>query len=461
MKLTFHGADRSVTGSCHAIECGGKSILVDCGFFQGDPQAEAENAGDFGFDPATVDVLLLTHAHLDHCGRIPLLVKRGFKGEIIATSATFELARLVLLDAAGQHEEDARNAADRAGAHAAAHPSAPLYGMVDAMAAFDRFGRHAAYGEPIDLSPGVRATFVNAGHILGSASIVLDVTEGGASKRVVFSGDLGSPGRPLLKDPDPPEHADVALIETTYGDRLHRPFDETAAELYGAINDCFRRGGNVVIPTFALERAQEVLYMLRQGVDQKKLDASIQVFLDSPMAISATDVFRRYPEAMRPTVAEAFLRGDDPLRPPGLHLSRERADSMAINAVTRGAIILAGSGMCTGGRVLHHLRHNLARPASAIVFVGYAAEGTLARKIIDGAQTVTIGQDRIPVRARIHTINGFSAHADQAELLAWLQKTGAKRVFLTHGEAPAMTAFAAKLGGDVVDMPTLGQSYEL
>ncbi len=462
MKLSFHGADRSVTGSCHMVECSGKTMLIDCGLDQGDPQSDEVNAADFGFDPASVDFLLLTHAHLDHCGRIPLLVKRGFKGEIIATPATRELARLVLLDSAHQQEEEAKSRARRAellGERGAAKE--PLYGLLDALAAFDRFGRNADYDQPIDLANGVRATFVNAGHILGSASIVLDLAEDDRRRRVAFSGDLGPTGRPLLRDAEPPSDVDVVVMETTYGDRLHRPLDQTVTEFNEAVSDCFQSGGNVVIPTFALERAQEVLYYLREGVDQRKIAAAIQVFLDSPMAISATEVFKRHPEACAPQLAERLRRGDDPFQLPGLHLTRETADLIAINKVTGGAVILAGSGMCAGGRVLHHLRHNLGRPASAIVFVGYAAEGTLARRIIDGASQVAIGDDRIRVRARIYTINGFSAHADQAGLIAWRAKTNAKRTFLTHGEEGVMRAFAAKLDGPPVEMPALGQSYEL
>ncbi len=461
MKLSFHGADRTVTGSCHAIECAGKTILVDCGLFQGDRRVDAGNAEDFGFDPAGIDVLLLTHAHLDHCGRIPLLVKRGFKGEIVSTAATRDLARLVLLDAAHLQEEEARHLArvyERRGGDGAGRE--PLYGLIDALDALERFGRSAVYDEPLDLAPGVRATFVNAGHILGSASVVLDLVEGDVRRRVVFSGDLGPPGRPLLSDALAPAGADVVVMETTYGDRLHRPLDQTVDEFDQALNDAFQRGGNVVIPTFALERAQEVLYYLRDGVERSRLGPAMQVFLDSPMAISATDIFKRHPEACAPDFAERLRRGDDPLKPPGLHLCRETADSIALNRITGGAIILAGSGMCTGGRVIHHLRHNLGRPACAIVFVGFAAKGTLARTIIDGADEVAIGDDRIRVRARIHTINGFSAHADQAGLLAWHARTNAARTFLVHGEETAMRAFAGKLGG-AVEMPEMGQSFTL
>ena len=462
MKISFHGADRGVTGSCHLVECAGKKILVDCGAFQGGGESGTANAANFGFDPAAVDFLLLTHAHLDHCGRIPLLVKRGFKGEIVATAATRELARVVLLDSAHLQDEAARNHAH--GGEPSAHASdeaRPLYGLDDALAAFERFGRDARYEAPIDLAPGVRVTFVNAGHILGSASILMELVEGETRRRVLFSGDIGNSGRPLLEDPAPPAGVDVALMETTYGDRNHRPIAESVAELYAAIGDAFGRGGNVVIPTFGIERAQDLLYYLREGAEAGKLPSSMHVFLDSPMAISATEIFRRHPESLRPQIAELFREGADPLRPPGLVFTRDKSESVAINRISGGAIIMAGSGMATGGRVLHHLRHNLARPQSAIVFVGFAAEGTLAREIIDGAREATIAGDRIPVKAQIHTINGFSAHADQTELLAWRRRADPKRTILVHGEDAAMNAFVAKLDGAAVERPTLGQEIDL
>ena len=406
-------------------------------------------------------MLLLTHAHLDHCGRIPLLVKRGFKGEIISTAATRELTRVVLLDSAHLQEEHARDRSRPEGRGKASDDSEPLYGIVDALSAFDRFGRDVQYDRPFDLAPGVRVTFVNAGHILGSASIFLELAEGETRRRVLFSGDIGNSGRPLLMDPVVPQGVDVVVMESTYADRNHRPIADTIAEFYTAVNDAFRRGGNVVIPTFGLERAQEILYYLREGVETNNLAPSMHVFLDSPMAISATEIFRRHPESCRPHIAEMFAGGIDPLRPPGLVFAREKADSIAINRVIGGAIVMAGSGMATGGRVLHHLRHNLPRAQSAVVFVGYAAQGTLARQIIDGADEVTIFGEPVRVRASIHTINGFSAHADQAELLAWRRRADPKRTFLTHGEEPAMNAFVAKLQGAPVERPTLGQQFEL
>jgi metallo-beta-lactamase family protein len=457
MRISFHGADRVVTGSCHLLEAAGKKILVDCGSYQGGRAVEAENAGDFGFDPSGIDLLVLTHAHLDHCGRIPLLVKRGFKGEIVATAATRELARIVLLDAAHLQEEEHRRAvriAQRRGEPEKA--AGPLYTLIDALNALDRFGRAVEYGETIDLVPGLKASFHNAGHILGSASVKFD----DGTKRVVFSGDIGNPGRPLLADPDPPQGADLLVMESTYGDRNHKSITASLDEFYEAVNAGLHAGGNIIIPTFALERSQELLFWLRDGVEKNRLPASLHVFLDSPMAISATEIFGKYPAELAPAAADLIKRDVDPFHPPGLRFTRESTESEAINRISGGAIVLAGSGMATGGRVVHHLRHNLGRPNSSVVFVGFAGAGTLAREIIDGTRTVKIFDEPIRVRAHIHTINGFSAHADQAELLAWHAKVSPKRTFLTHGEPQAMNALAAKLGGDVT-CPELGQAVEV
>ncbi|HLN08813.1 MAG TPA: MBL fold metallo-hydrolase, partial [Xanthobacteraceae bacterium] len=432
-----------------------------CGLFQGGREIEEENAAPFGFDAAVIDVVLLTHAHLDHCGRLPLLIKRGFAGEIIATGATHDLARLVMLDAAHLQEEDIRHRAQQTPRQAANDDAAPLYTARDATDSLARFGRTAAYGEPLTLGGAGRATFIDAGHILGSASILLELQETGRRFAVLFSGDLGNAGRPLLRGPATPPHADAVVIETTYGDRLHKPIGPSIEEFYAAVTDTLRRGGNVVIPTFALERAQELLFVLHQGVEQGRLPKTIQVFLDSPMAISAIDVFRQHPEGLDATTARLIADGKDPLSLPGLHLTRDTAASIAINTIKSGAIIMAGAGMCTGGRIRHHLLHNLSRAESSIVFVGYQAERTLGRQIVEGARSVRIFGEDVAVHAQVHTINGLSAHADQAELLAWHRHTGAARTFLTHGEAPTMEAFAAKLSGTRVEMPALGQSFEL
>ena len=456
MRLSFHGADRDVTGSCHLIECAGRRALIDCGLFQGSRELEADNAAPLGFAAENIDFVLLTHAHLDHCGRLPLLSQRGFRGEIITTSASRELARLVMLDAAHLQEEDAR-----ARARHDTTNGKSLYTIADVTNCVDHFGRTATYGMPVDLAPGLRATFFDAGHILGSASIFLELQEPGQQRCVLFSGDIGNPGHPLLRGPVTPPRADAVVMETTYGDRMHKSLAASVEELYAAILDTFNRGGNVIIPTFALERAQELLYFLRAGVEQSKLPNSIQVYLDSPMAVSATEIFERHPECYDAKTAEMFRDGHDPFRVPGLHFVRDTAGSIAINSIHEGAIIMAGSGMATGGRIRHHLKHNLWRPECSIVFVGYASDGTPARRIIDGARSVRILDEDIPVRARICTINGFSAHADQAALLAWHKATQAGRTFLVHGEEGTMEQFASRLTGTRVEIPKLGEAFDL
>jgi len=462
MKLSFHGADRGVTGSCHLVECAGRRILVDCGMYQGGRELREENADDFGFDPADIDLLLLTHAHLDHCGRIPLLKKRGFRGEIVTTAASRELARLVMLDAAHLQEEEARRDSRHGHRHGHRHAAEPLYTVLDALDSTEHFGRTAHYDQPMELANGVKATFLDAGHILGSACILLELEEAGHRRSILFSGDLGNAERPFLRSPATAPNAELVVMETTYGDRLHKKLAPSVTELYQALNAAFARRGNVIIPTFALERAQELLFYLREGVEQGVLPASMQVFLDSPMAISATRIFERHPECYDEQAAELFHEGRDPFELPGLHFVRETADSIALNRVSTGAVILAGSGMCTGGRVRHHLRHNLWRAESSVVFVGFAAMGTLARRLIDGADRVRIFGEKIPVRAAIHTISGFSAHADRDELLAWHRQTGEpERTFLVHGEEETMKHFAGLLDPATVERPQLGEVHTI
>ncbi len=456
MKISFHGAAQGVTGSCHLVEIGRRRILIDCGMFQGSKEFDEENARPFGFAAGAVDVLLLTHAHLDHCGRIPLLVQRGFRGEIICTSATRDLARLVMMDAAHLQEEDAR--------HARRHgqPRAPLYDTMDVFDALDRFGRLAELGRPVDLGHGLRATFFEAGHILGSASVLLEAEEDGRTRRILFSGDIGPRGRPLLNDPAPPPGAEVVVMETTYGDRDHRSLAASVDELFAAIRGAQRRGGNVIIPTFALERAQELQFFLRQGIASGAIEPGVGVYLDSPMAISATRLFRRHPEALKPALARMLAHGKDPFAFKGLHFVTDTSGSRDLNHIRSGAIIMAGSGMCTGGRVRHHLSHNLARRENAVIFVGFAAEGTLARLIIDGAPMVRLFGKDVHVRAHIHTINGFSAHAGQSDLLDWHSRAGRPgRTFLVHGEPAAMQTLARKIGRPEVVMPQLHQTYEV
>jgi len=462
MKLSFHGAARGVTGSCFLLEAGSLRVLVDCGLFQGGRELHEENAAAFGFDPASLDCVLLTHAHLDHCGRLPLLVKRGFRGRIVATKATFELARLVLLDAAHLHEEEARRRTRTALRRGRETPEPPLYSIVEALDSIGRFGEAAEYEKPLEIGAGLRATFFDAGHILGSASVLLEVEERRSRRTVLFSGDIGNSGRPLFTVPKTPPAAEAVIMETTYGDRPHRPFAASVGELYDAINATLSRGGNVLIPTFALERAQELIFFLRQGIEENRLPPNLPVFLDSPMAISATEIFSRHSGSFAPGVADLFKQGKDPFKIPGLRLTRETGDSIAINRISGGAVIMAGSGMCTGGRIRHHLRHNLWRSEASIIFVGYAAAETLGRRIIDGAKEVQLFGEDIPVRARVHTINGFSAHADQQELLAWQDRIGGKKaVFLVHGELPAMKGLAGHLQATRIEMPRLHKQFEI
>ena len=450
MELSFHGADRDVTGSCHRLQCAGRQLLIDCGMFQGGRELEEENAAPLGFDVAAVDFLLLTHAHLDHCGRVPLLVKRGFRGEIIATAATRELARIVMQDSAHMAEDDA---AWRNKGSGNSRPVEPLYTQADVLAALQRFGRVAAYGAELQLAPGLSVSYHDAGHILGSAHVLVQVQEGGRARRVLFSGDIGGAGRPILRDPAPPA-AGIVLMETTYGDRQHRSPAESVAELISVIGATIAHGGNVIIPSFALERSQEILYSLRAAVASGALPRQLPVYVDSPMAVAAIEVYRAHPECYDAEAAALMAAGSDLFGFEGLRLVRSTAESIALNAIAGGAVIIAGSGMCTGGRVRHHLVHNLPRPDASIVFVGFAAQGTPARRIIDGARSIWLFGQEVPVRAAVHTINGFSAHADQAELLRWHTKVGgAERTVLVHGEPQAMSAFAALLPGVPVSMP--------
>lgn len=462
MRITFHGAARNVTGSCHLIECRGKRILIDCGLYQGNREMDEENRNDFGFDPASIDFLLLTHGHLDHCGRIPLLSRLGFKGTVLTTAATRELARLVMLDSARIQEEEARYRNYKANRRKNREERAePLYDTMDALNCLDAFVDIASFGQPYDLCPGIRTTFYDAGHILGSACILLEMEEDGNRRRVLFSGDLGYDGRAILPDPATPPHADTVIMESTYGDRLHKRLEPSIKELYQAINTTIARGGNVLIPSFALERTQELLYYLREGIEQERLPRSLQVYLDSPMAVSATQIFRRHRECFDEETWAVISAGRDPFELPGLEIIRDTAESMALKHV-RGAVIIAGSGMCTGGRIRHHLRHNLWRREASVVFVGYAAGGTLARQIIEGAEIVKVMQEEVEVNAEIYTIGGFSAHADQQELLKWHAQTGQpERTFLVHGEEEAMKILACRLTDTQVETPALHQSFEL
>ncbi len=465
MRISFHGAAGGVTGSCHLLETGSTRLLVDCGLFQGSRELREENGHAFGFDPTSIDALVLTHAHLDHCGRIPLLVKQGFRGRVICTPATRDLARLVLMDTARLQEEDAERAKRHRARGNRHHEGSeePLYDSNDVETALERFTLEAPYGEPLQVSEDMRITLQDAGHILGSASVLVEAGKGTEMRRIVFSGDIGSPHHPIIRDAVPCPTADIVVMETTYGGRTHRSVMETAAEFFQAVSATVKGGGNVVIPTFALERAQEVVYGIREGLEHKRLPAGLQVFMDSPMACNATEIFRKYSDCFDQHALNV-LHDRDPFQFPGLTYTRDRMESKAINDVSRGAVILSGSGMCTGGRVLHHLERLLPRPECAVVFVGYAAKGTPARSIIDGARTLKLFGQEVPVRAQIHTINGFSGHADHGTLMKWHGGSGNPSLTcLVHGEPQSAAALQKDLEakGLRTAVPQLHQAIEI
>ncbi|HEU68427.1 MAG TPA: MBL fold metallo-hydrolase [Candidatus Acetothermia bacterium] len=424
MNLTFAGAAGTVTGSCFHLEAGGQRIVVDCGMFQGPPELEARNLVPFPFDPKKVDWLVLTHAHLDHLGLVPRLFREGFRGRGICTLPTRDIAHVMLMDAARIQEEEGE---------------AALYTASDALAALDLFETQLEYGQELILSEGVHLRFHDAGHILGAAFVEIEA-EG---KTIVFSGDLGNRGKPLVEDPAYPPKADVVVLESTYGDREHPPLEQSVNELRDVIVDTLAGGGNVVIPSFALERTQEVLYLLFWMWREHRIPAC-PIYLDSPLATQATRIFERHAERFPTPARRLFGKKGDPFDFELLEYTLTRAASKRISAES-GAIIIAGSGMCTGGRVLYHLRDNLPRPESAIVFVGYQAIGTLGRTIADGAPRVEVLGSIVPVRAGIHKIEGLSAHADLPILTDWVLHADPGAVLLVHGEPPAFASLAGRL----------------
>ena len=435
MRITFCGAAETVTGSCHLVETEGLRVLLDCGLFQGPREIEGRNRGSFPFAPTDIDFVLLSHAHLDHVGLVPRLVREGFGGEVVATPPTAEIAKVILMDSAHIQVEEASYWARKA-RRGGKKALPPLYDVGDVLDSLDAFRRRVPYDKPLSLGNGVEAVFHDAGHILGSATIELRV-EG---KTLLFSGDLGNRHRPIVRDPSDPPRADVVLVESTYGNRRHRSIEESVAELKEAIDAVIGRGGNLLIPSFALERTQEVLYELF-CLWQKQELPECKIFLDSPLAIATTRIFARYPEYFDEEGREVFSHSPNPFRFPPLHYTQTTEESKRINAVPKGNIIIAGSGMCSGGRIIHHLRHNLWREESGVILVGFQARGTLGRTIIDGAKRVNIFGEEIAVQAQVWTVNGFSAHADQPILLDWLKKADPEHLFLVHGEGQVLKDF--------------------
>lgn len=456
MEIQFHGAAGEVTGSCHLISVAGKSVLLDCGMVQGDRDADARNAADFPFDPKSVDVLVLSHAHIDHTGRVPLLVKRGFAGPIYTHAATMDLAAILLADTAHIAGMDARDAnRDLAPGQ---QPVQPLYTQADVDAAMKRM-QPLAYDQPHEILPGVNVTLRDAGHILGSATVELTANENGTTRRLVFSGDLGPNGTPILCDPQPVPAADLVIMESTYGNRTHKTREDTLDELAAIFRAAHRDGGNVVIPAFAVGRTQELLYFFAGHFDEWDL-GHYRMFLDSPMATKVTAAYDRHEDLFDPEAKRLWSTRPHPLRMPNLKFTSSTDDSRAINSIRSGAVIIAGSGMCEGGRIRHHLRHNLANPAAHIVFVGYQAHGTLGRRIVEGARRVHLFGDDIPVRARVHTVGGLSAHADRDGLSDWYGAiANHPPVCLVHGEDPGRGTLAQALKqkwGCTVTLPMPG-----
>lgn len=443
MQLQFFGAAREVTGSCHLITVGRQRVLVDCGLIQGRPADEARNRDAFPFEPSTIDAVVLTHAHLDHSGRLPLLIKAGFKGPVYTHHATRDLCRIMLRDAGFINEKEAEWE-NRKRRRRGAASIEPLYTIRDAGAALRRF-KPVAYDEERDILPGVRIRLRDAGHILGSSIVEVTLSEPGASRKLVFSGDLGHHGSPILRNPAVVEAADLVIMESTYGNRLHRSWDETLRELGDVLNEATRSNGNILIPAFTVGRTQELLYLFTKYYTAWGLDRWT-LFLDSPMAIEATEIYNQHVNLHDTETRAMHSAGKQPLTPPNLHISRTAKQSMSINRIQAGAIVIAGSGMCNGGRIKHHLKHNLWRDSCHVIIIGFQAAGTPGRALVDGARHIQLWGEEIKVAAKIHTVGGLSAHADQAGLLNWYRGfKNQPKVALVHGEETALTGLAETL----------------
>jgi metallo-beta-lactamase family protein len=453
MRVTFVGAAGGiVTGSCHLLEAQGKRVLLDCGMVQGNRKAEAQNLEPFPFEAAQIDALVVSHAHIDHIGRVPLLVKRGFNGPIFAQAATCELLPIMLLDAASLAE----SAAERGNRNLApgAAELVPLYSKDD-VAAVLKLLQPLAYDTVTEILPGLELRLHEAGHILGSAVLELRSVEAGAAgstasinpgrRTLLFSGDIGVHGTPILRDPAPPPAADLVLMESTYGDRNHKDRLSTVAEIGAIFAQAHASGGNVLIPAFSVGRSQELLYWFAENFHDWHLD-QWQIFIDSPMAAKVMAVYDHHQELFDADAAKVWAGRPKPFQLPNLRICATGDDSKAINEIHGGAIVIAGSGMANGGRIRHHLQHNLANPAAHVIFVGYQADGTLGRLLVNGLKHVKLFGADIPVNAKIHTCGGLSAHADQQGLLDWYASIPNRPpVALVHGENPAREVLAGKL----------------
>ena len=444
MKLEFYGAAAEVTGSCHILTVGRSRILLDCGMIQGSRKDESRNREPWPFDPGSLDAVVLSHAHIDHSGRLPLLIKSGFTGPIYAQKATRDLCRIMLKDAGFLAEKEA-DSVNRKRLRKGLAPVGPIYTAEEGVAAMRRF-RGLPYQKRQEILPGITICYQDAGHILGSAIVEIWLEEGGIRRKLVFSGDLGHAGAPILRDPTRIRDADIVLMESTYGDRLHRSREETIQELGEIISQARHDKGNILIPAFAVGRSQDLLYFMSKNRKAWGLD-DWTVFLDSPMAIEASTVYARYAHLYDDEAARLWnRRGAGRALLPHFQLSRTANQSRAINKIRSGAIVLAGSGMCEGGRIKHHLKNNIWRSGCHVVIVGYQAEGTLGRRIVDGAKRIRLWGETIRVAATIHTVGGLSAHADQDGLAAWYRGfENRPPLYLVHGEKPAQEALRDRL----------------
>ncbi len=441
--IQFLGAAGEVTGSCHLLRAAGKKILLDCGMIQGGREEDSRNRERFPFDPADIDAVVLSHAHIDHSGRLPLLVKRGYRGKIHTQSATADLVKVMLEDAARLAQQDVEHA-NRMRERRGLKLLEPLYELADVGEVISQI-HGLDYGTRVELFPGIHLRLQDAGHILGAAIVEIWIDEGAGERKLVFSGDIGPDGTPIMRDATPVHDADLVLMESTYGDRLHRPRDQTIVEIGEVLDAARASGGNVIIPAFAVGRTQELLYWFAHHYEEWGMQRW-HVHLDSPMASKVVDVYRRHMHLFDHEGRNQWPKGEDPFTLPGLRFVDSMEESQQLNRQARGNIIIAGSGMCNGGRVRHHLKHNLWRPAAHVMIVGYQAQNTLGRQLVDGHSSVRIFNEIIRVNAKIHTVGGLSAHADQQGLLNWyghFQKR--PPVYLVHGENGAREILAGKL----------------
>ncbi len=466
MRLSFLGGAHQVTGSKFWLQTPAGNVLVDCGMYQGQDHLRVQNNVSIDLEPADIDWVLLTHAHIDHSGLLPRLYKLGFRGRVVTTSATADLCQLMFLDSAHIQQEDAefdlKKWRDRG---RPGPPPQPLYTVQDAQQCLEIF-QPVAYGERIQLSPTLAVRFCDAGHILGSASIEVWAAETGQEGKIIFSGDIGGPDRPILRDPQVPEGGDFVVIESTYGDRLHEPRAQSIARLKNIIQTTIQRKGHVLIPAFAVGRTQEVLFEIADFIRDGDIP-QIPVFVDSPMAIEATEIFRRHPECFDAEMNQLIQAHRSPFGFPGLQITRTREESMRINDFHKPCIIISASGMCTGGRIRHHLRHHLGHHNDTILFAGYQATGTLGRRILDGTKHVEVfpGETH-EVRCRVAGVDGFSAHTDRAGLLDWVRRAGsdAQAVFVVHGEPEAAFALRQAIVEELdlcVCVPDAFETYDL